>query len=163
VFRSLGEGRFEELIEEAGPGVSDAHASRGCAFGDFDNDGDIDVVIMNMNEPPSLLRNDVSGTGHWLKVLLIGAQTNRSAIGSRVTAQYGSRRQSQEVLAQASFYSVNDRRLHFGLGEQTSADLTIRWTNGKTETIRQVPANQLVVVREGSGIIRTQRFASSSR
>jgi hypothetical protein len=158
VFRNLGEGRFEELIEEAGPGVSDAHASRGCAFGDFDNDGDMDVLVMNMNEPPSLLRNDVSGTGHWLKVLLVGVESNRSAIGSRVTAQYGTKRQAQEVLAQGSFYSVNDRRLHFGLGEQTSADLTVRWTNGRSETIRQVAANQLVVVREGSGIIRTQKF-----
>jgi len=158
VFRNLGEGRFEELIEEAGSGVSDTHASRGCAFGDFDNDGDIDVLVMNMNEPPSLLRNDVSGTGNWLKVLLIGSESNRSAIGSRVTAQYGAKRQAQEVLAQGSFYSVSDRRLHFGLGEQTTADLTVRWTNGNNETIRHVAANQLVVIREGSGIIRSQKF-----
>jgi len=158
VFRNLGDGRFEELIEEAGSGVSDAHCSRGCAFGDFDNDGDMDVLVMNMNEPPSLLRNDVSGAGHWLKVLLVGVQTNRSAIGSRVTARYGNRRQAQEVTAQASFYSVNDRRLHFGLGTETSAELTIRWTNGKTETIANVIADQLVVIREGAGIIRTQKF-----
>ena len=72
VFRNLGDGRFEELIEEAGPGVAAAHTSRGCAFGDFDNDGDVDVVVINMNEPPSLLRNDVTGGGHWLKVLLVG-------------------------------------------------------------------------------------------
>jgi hypothetical protein len=158
VFRNLGDGRFEELIEEAGSGVSDAHCSRGCAFGDFDNDGDMDVLVMNMNEPPSLLRNDVSGAGHWLKVLLVGVQTNRSAIGSRVTARYGNRRQAQEVTAQASFYSVNDRRLHFGLGSETSAELTVRWTNGKTETIPNVGADQLVVIREGAGIIRTQKF-----
>ena len=158
VFRNLGDGRFEELIEEAGSGVSDAHCSRGCAFGDFDNDGDMDVLVMNMNEPPSLLRNDVSGAGHWLKVFLVGVQTNRSAIGSRVTARYGNRRQAQEVTAQASFYSVNDRRLHFGLGTETSAELTIRWTNGKTETIANVGADQLVVIREGAGIIRTQKF-----
>ena len=112
VFRNLGDGRFEELIDEAGPGVAEAHASRGCAFGDFDNDGDIDVLIWNMNEPPSLLRNDLSGGGHWLKVLLVGVHSNRSAIGTRVTARYGKRQQSQEVTAQCSFYSVNDRRLH---------------------------------------------------
>ena len=158
VFRNLGDGRFEELIEEAGSGVSDAHCSRGCAFGDFDNDGDMDVLVMNMNEPPSLLRNDVSGGGHWLKVQLVGVQTNRSAIGSRVTARYGTRRQVQEVSAQSSFYSANDRRLHFGLGGETSAELTIRWTNGKTETISNVAADQLVVIREGAGIIRTQKF-----
>ena len=158
VFRNLGEGRFEELIEEAGSGVSAAHASRGCAFGDFDNDGDMDVLVMNMNEPPSLLRNDVSGGHHWLKVLLIGVQTNRSAIGARVVARYGKRQQAQEVLAQSSFYSVNDRRLHFGLGTETSADLTIRWTNGKTENIPNVAADQLIVIREGAGIISKKKF-----
>ncbi len=158
VFRNLGDGRFEELIEEAGSGISAPHASRGCAFGDFDNDGDIDILVMNMNEPPSLLRNDVSGGHHWLKVLLVGVQSNRSAIGSRVVARYGTRRQAQEVQAQSSFYSTNDRRLHFGLGKETSADLTIRWTNGATQTIPNVPADQLVVIREGAGIIRKQKF-----
>ena len=158
VFRNLGDGRFEELIDEAGPGVAATHSSRGCAFGDFDNDGDVDIIVMNMNEPPSLLRNDVSGTRHWLKVLLIGVQSNRSAIGARVTARYGGRTQAQEVCAQSSFYSANDRRLHFGLGAAAKADLTVRWPNGSTEQVPNVDANQLVVIREGAGIIRRQRF-----
>jgi enediyne biosynthesis protein E4 len=158
VFRNLGDGRFEELIEEAGPGIADVHVSRGCAFGDFDNDGDIDILVMNMNEPLSLLRNDLSGGGHWLKVLLLGVHSNRSAIGSRVTARYGKSLQAQEVLAQSSFYSANDRRLHFGMGAETLAHLTVRWTNGNTETISNVAADQLVVIREGSGIIRKQKF-----
>jgi len=158
VFRNLGDGRFEELIEEAGSGVSAPHASRGCAFGDFDNDGDMDILVMNMNEPPSLLRNDVSGSHHWLKVLLVGVQTNRSAIGTRLVARYGGHRQVQEVSAQSSFYSANDRRLHFGLGTESTADLTIRWTNGATETIPNVAADQLVTIREGSGIIRRQKL-----
>jgi hypothetical protein len=158
VFRNLGNGRFEELIDEAGPGVAAVHSSRGCAFGDFDNDGDVDVLVMNMNEPPSLLRNDVSGKGHWLKVLLIGVQSNRSAIGGRVVARYGGRAQAQAVTAQSSFYSANDRRLHFGLGEARSADLTIRWPNGATEKIPSVGADQLIVVREGEGILRRERF-----
>lgn len=158
VFRNLGDGRFEELIEEAGPGVSEPHASRGCAFGDFDNDGDIDVLVWNMNELPSLLRNDVTSGGHWLKVLLVGSKSNRSAIGSRVTAQYGNRRQTQEVMAQSSFYSCNDRRLHFGLGAETSANLAIRWSNGAAETVASVAANQLIVIQEGSGVIHRQKF-----
>jgi hypothetical protein len=158
VFRNLGDGRFEELIDEAGSGVAAAHTSRGCAFGDFDNDGDMDVLVMNMNEPPSLLRNDVSGGGHWLKVLLLGVTSNRSAIGARVVARYGNRTQAQEVTAQSSFYSANDRRLHFGLGAAASADLTIRWPNGATEKIAGVDADQLIVVREGAGILRRQRF-----
>jgi hypothetical protein len=159
VFRNLGDGRFEELIEEAGPGISDVHASRGCAFGDFDNDGDVDVLVWNMNEPPSLLRNDLSGGGgHWLKVLLVGVRSNRSAIGARVTARYSNKQQAQEVSAQSSFYSVNDRRLHFGLGSETVAHLNIRWPNGNTESIPNVAANQLVVIRESSGIIQKQKF-----
>ena len=158
VFRNLGDGRFEELIEEAGSGVADVHASRGCAFGDFDNDGDVDVLVWNMNEPPSLLRNDLSGSRHWLKVLLIGVHCNRSAVGTRVTARYGNRQQSQELTAQSSFYSVNDRRLHFGLGTETVVHLSIRWTNGNVETIPNVAADQLVTIREAAGIIGHQRF-----
>jgi len=158
VFRNLGDGRFEELIEEAGPGISAIHSSRGCAFGDFDNDGDIDVLVWNMNEPPSLLRNDLAGNGHWLKVQLVGVRSNRTAIGARVTVHYGNKQQVQEVSAQSSFYSVNDRRLHFGLGPETIAHLTIRWPNGAIETIPNVVANQLVFVRESSGIIRQQKF-----
>lgn len=154
IFRNLGDGRFEELIEEAGPGIAAVHSSRGCAFGDFDNDGDIDALVMNMNEPPSLLRNDLAGGNHCLKVRLIGAKTNRSAIGSRVTAQYLGRRQAQELSAQSSFYSANDPRLHFGLGTAVSADLTVRWTNGGTETVPTVAADQVVTIREGSGIVR---------
>ncbi|HKW18477.1 MAG TPA: CRTAC1 family protein [Terriglobales bacterium] len=158
IFRNLGDGRFEELIDEAGPGISETHASRGCAFGDFDNDGDIDVLVMNMNEPPSLLRNDVSSGGHWLKVQLIGVHSNRSAIGTRVTARYGKHLQTQEVQAQSSFYSANDRRLHFGLGPETRVQLTVRWTNGSSETITAVDADQLVTILESQGIIRKQKF-----
>ena len=163
VFRNLGDGRFEELIEEAGPGVAAPHPSRGCAFGDFDNDGDVDVLVMNMNEPPSLLRNDVSGGGHWLKVLLVGVQSNRSAIGARVVASYGGRVQAQEVTAQSSFYSTNDRRLHFGLGAAASADLTVRWPSGATEKIAGVEADQLVVIREGAGVKARQRLGGRPR
>jgi len=162
IFRNLGSSgskvKFEELGTEAGPGISAAHSSRGCAFGDFDNDGDMDVLLMNMNEPPSLLRNDVTGTGHWLKVFLIGTKSNRSAIGSRVTAAYGEKMQAQEVVAQSSFYSVNDRRLHFGLGPAETADLTIKWTNGGTERVTGVSANQLVIIKEGSGIVRSEKW-----
>ena len=152
VFRNLGGGKFEELIGEAGPGIEAAHVSRGCAFGDFDNDGDIDVVVINLNEPPSLLRNNVSGGGHWLKVKLIGTKSNRSAIGATVVAAYGKRKQAQAVLSQSSFYSVNDFRLHFGLGPERVADLEIRWPSGAVERIAKVACDQLVTVKEGKGI-----------
>jgi len=158
VFRNLGGGRFEELVGEAGPGVTEAHSSRGAAFGDFDNDGDMDILIVNLNEPPSLLRNDLRGTDHWLKVLLVGTASNRSAIGGQVIATYGETRQAQAVLAQSSYLSVNDRRLHFGLGAATAANLEILWPNGGRESIADVAADQLVVIREGSGVIRSERW-----
>jgi hypothetical protein len=153
VFRNLGGGKFEELIAEAGPGVAAVHSSRGCAFGDFDNDGDVDVLIVNLNEPPSLLRNDVSSSRHWLKVKLIGSKSNRSAIGSRVTVAYGGRKQAQEVLSQSSFYSANDPRLHFGLGAETKADITVRWISGRVDQFPGVAAGQVVTIREGEGIV----------
>ncbi|MGI8959150.1 MAG: CRTAC1 family protein [Bryobacteraceae bacterium] len=148
VFRNLGNGSFEELIEQAGPGVSACHASRGCAFGDFDNDGDIDILIVNLNEPPSLLRNDLKSNHHWLKIKLTGSQSNRSAIGARVTCRYNGKRQMQEVLAQSSFYSCSDQRLHFGLGPAKRADLEIRWPNGLLQQLRSVNADQILTVRE---------------
>ncbi len=157
LFRNLGGGRFEELFDEAGPAIAAPHSSRGCAFGDFDNDGDIDMVIMNMNEPPSLLRNDTSGRNHWLKVGLEATTSNRSAIGARVTARYGGRLQVQELLSQSSFLSVNDKRLHFGLGAETSASLEVRWPNGVKQAFPQVPANHLVIIREGLGIVATRK------
>ena len=152
VFRNLGSGIFEELIEEAGPGVAAAHCSRGCAFGDFDNDGDVDILIVNLNEPPSLLRNDVSGNHHWLKVKLVGTKSNRSAIGARVAVSYGGKRQAQAVMSQSSFYSSNDPRLHFGLGAEKSADVEVHWPSGAVEKLKTVTADQLIVVKEGSGV-----------
>jgi hypothetical protein len=153
VFRNLGKGKFEELIEQAGPGVAAAHNSRGCAFGDFDNDGDVDILIVNLNEPPSLLRNDVSGRNHWIKVKLVGVKSNRSAIGARVIARYGGKLQAQEVLAQSSFYSVNDRRLHFGLGQEQTVDLEIHWPSGAKDVLAKVKPDRIITVKEGLGII----------
>ncbi len=154
VFRNLGNGRFDELVAEAGPGIAAAHSSRGAAFGDFDNDGDIDVLVVNLNEPPSLLRNDLPrGAGtHWIKVKLIGRTSNRSAIGARVTARYAGKRQAQEVLSQSSFFSSNDPRLHFGLGHVTSVDLTVRWPNGNEHVYAAVPADQIVTIDERDGL-----------
>jgi len=159
IFRNLGGGKFEELLDEGGPGVAAPHASRGCAFGDFDNDGDIDMAIVNLNEPPSLLRNDVSGGGHWLKVKLVGVKSNRGAIGARVIARYGGKVQAQEVMSQSSFYSASDRRLHFGLGAAAKADLEIWWPGGDRERVANVAADRLVVVREGAGVVKTEAFS----
>jgi enediyne biosynthesis protein E4 len=153
IFRNLGNGTFEELIAEAGPAITALHSSRGCAFGDFDNDGDLDVLIVNRDEPPSLLRNDLSGNHHWLKVRLIGVKSNRSAIGARVLVHYGRKIQAQAVLSQSSFYSASDPRLHFGLGAETTADIEVVWPNGLKERFPGIAANQLVAIKEGVGVL----------
>jgi hypothetical protein len=153
LFRSLGKGRFEELTDQAGTAIQAAHNSRGCALGDFDNDGDLDVLVVNLNEPPSLLRNDVTGSHSWLKVKLIGTKSNRSAIGARVVVTAGDSTQTQEVQSQSSFLSCNDFRLHFGLGQARSAEMKIRWPSGEWNALPRVPANQLVTVKEGTGIV----------
>jgi hypothetical protein len=159
IFRNLGNQTFEELVEAAGPGVAAAHSSRGCAFGDFDNDGDIDVLIINMHEPPSLLRNDIHGTPNWIKVKLEGVKSNRSAIGARVLAHYGGKTQVQSVLSQSSFYSCCDPRLHFGLGANTSVDLEVFWPSGLKESFKQVAINRLITLREGVGMVQNRGWA----
>jgi len=159
VFRNLGNGTFEELGDLAGPGIVARHSSRGCAFGDFDNDGDLDVLIMNQNEAPSLLRNDVVAGNHWLKVKLIGSKSNRSAIGAKVVVRYGSKIQAKEVLSQSSYLSANDPRLHFGLGSERLAQISIRWPSGLQQTLKAVAADQLVTIEEDKGIVANAGWA----
>jgi enediyne biosynthesis protein E4 len=157
LFRALPNGTFEELIDEAGPGVAAIHSSRGCAFGDFDNDGDLDILIMNMNEPVSLLRNDADPRANWLKVLLTGTKSNRSAIGARVKVRYGPHVQAQEVMSQSSYLSANDRRLHFGLGAVAMAAIEVRWPSGARQSFANLPANHLVLIDETAGITARKR------
>jgi hypothetical protein len=160
VYQNLGNGRFKEVTSDSGPGALTAKSSRGCAFGDFDNDGDVDVLVMNMNEPPLLLRNEYINrqsreTNNWLKVKLIGTKSNRSAIGARVQVMSDSHLQTQEVTSQSSYYSHNDLRLHFGLGPSTKAvQIDIRWPSGQVEMVKDVAVNQIVTIKEGSGVVK---------
>ena len=158
VFRNQGDGTFVELGDEVGPAIASRHVSRGCAFGDFDNDGDLDILIMNRNEPPTLLRNDAPAGNHWLKVRLEGTKSNRSAIGSRVLVHYEGKVQAQCVTSQCSFLSSNDPRLHFGLGAATKASVDIYWPNGTKEAFADVAADQLVTIRETQGIVKGRPF-----
>jgi hypothetical protein len=149
LLRNLGGGAFENLSDDSGTGVTDCHSSRGCAFGDFENNGKVGVAIMNMGEPPSLLRNQTGNGNHWLKLKLIGTKSNRSAIGAKAFVSAAGRRQRQEVLSQSSFYSQSDLRLHFGLGSASSADVEIHWPSGLQESYRGVKSNQIVSLKEG--------------
>jgi hypothetical protein len=161
LFRNLGNDTFEELETLGGEGITAPHSSRGCAFGDFDNDGDLDVLIVNMNEPPSLLRNDMKVKQNWLKVKLEGVKSNRSAIGARVLVHYGGKVQAQALLSQSSYYSCNDPRLHFGLGASVLADVEVFWPNGLHEQFKKISANQLITVREGSGVVPGRGWSRS--
>ena len=105
LLRNLGKGEFADVSLQCGSGITDRHSSRGCAFGDFDNDGRVDVLVMNMGEPPSLLQNQTANANHWLKLKLMGTKSNRTAIGARAFVSANGRRQRQEVLSQSSFYS----------------------------------------------------------
>jgi len=158
VFRNQGNGTFVELGDEAGPAIASRHVSRGCAFGDFDNDGDLDILIMNRNEPPTLLRNDAPAGNHWIKVRLEGTKSNRSAIGARVLVRYGGKVQAQSLTSQSSFISANDPRLHFGLGEASKASVEVHWPAGTTESYADLPADQLVTIREGQGVVKGRSF-----
>ena len=149
VFRNSRDGSFEDVSKLSGPGILAQHSSRGCAFGDFDNDGDIDILVMNMNEPPSLLRNDYSGENNWLKVKAVGTRSNRAGLGAKVVVTAGGKSQSRTVFSQSSYYSHDELRLHFGMGSNTRADrVTVYWTNGRVDVLNDIVVNQTVTIKE---------------
>jgi hypothetical protein len=158
LLRNLDGNRFADISEHAGPAFADSRCGRGAACGDIFRSGRVDIVINNLNDYPALLRNQAPPSNSWVLVKLIGTKTNRSAIGSRVVVEADSRRQVQEVRSGGSFCSQNDLRLHFGLGTAKDARLRIRWLGGAEETLEHVPANRLIVVQEGKGIVAQESF-----
>jgi hypothetical protein len=151
VLRNLGRLRFRHL-DDVGGALLDEQSSRGAAFGDYDNDGDIDVLVSVIDDVPMLLRNDTAG-GHWITIALEGTKSNRSAIGTKVTVEAGERRQVAEVRSGGSYISQNDLRLHFGLGDAATVDrLSIRWPSGEVETASRVAGDRVYAAREGAGL-----------
>ncbi|MEO5897326.1 MAG: CRTAC1 family protein [Vicinamibacterales bacterium] len=149
VFRNTG-AAFANVTQQSGD-ASVPHSSRGAAFGDFDNDGDVDVLVMNMNESPSLLQNGYAGGNGWILLKLEGTASNRSAIGATVVVTSGGLRQARAVLSQSSYYSHDDLRLHFGLGNQSKADrVDVTWPNGRVESLTNVQGRRVVTIKEGS-------------
>jgi len=151
------DGQFFDMSGESGPGISAQHCSRGVAVGDLDNDGALEIVVVNLGEPPSLLKN----RGRAGNSLLVRALTasGSDAIGARITVSAGGHRQIDEVRSGGSFISQNDFRVHFGLGPASQAGVTVRWVDGKVDTFPVVAANRIVTVQEGKGIVRRQNFA----
>jgi enediyne biosynthesis protein E4 len=149
LFRNLGNGRFADVTQQSGPGATTPHPSRGAAFGDYDNDGDIDVLVMNMNESPTLLRNDYSGSNGWLSVRLEGRGSNPTPLGATVIVTVGDRKEARAVVSQSSYYSHDDLRLHFGLGASAEADrIEVRWPSGATRVVNRVRRNQIITIKE---------------
>jgi hypothetical protein len=154
LYRNLGNGRFEDVSAGAGPAILAENLGRGCAFGDFDNDGDVDVIVNNLDGPPTLLRNDGGSGHHSILVKCVGTKSNRSAIGARVRVTRGDHRQIREIMSGSSYYSQSDLRLHFGLGSTTAADaVEVSWPSGLKETFRDLPADHLFVIQEAKGIV----------
>lgn len=155
VYRNLGNGKFEDVSHLSRTGVSETRSSRGAAFGDIDNDGDLDVLVMNMHEAPSLLRNELDGGGNWVKFRLEGTKSNRAAIGATVKLKAGGKTMAGVVLSQSSFLSHNDLRLHFGIGAAEQADeVTVHWPSGAVETFPTARAGALYLLVEGSGQLK---------
>jgi hypothetical protein len=157
VYKNLGNGHFKDVSAEMGPGINARFSSRGAAFGDYDNDGGMDVLILNMNDVPSLLHNVGGNQQNWIKIKLVGSKCNRTAIGARVRVVTGKHSQIDEVHSGTSVMSQSDLRLHFGLGIASSADLIeVKWpTTQKIERFTQVKANQIITIREDQGIVAT--------
>jgi hypothetical protein len=158
LLRNLDGHRFANISDEAGPAFLASRCGRGAAFGDIFNTGRMGVVVNNLNDYPGLLRNQSPSKNSWLLVKLLGTATNRAAIGSQVVVVANNRRQVQEVRSGGSFCSQNDLRLHFGLGTAKEARVQVRWLGGAEESLEHVPANRLVVVQEGKGIIQQEAF-----
>jgi len=152
--RNNRDGTFEDVTKQAGLAAMAPASRRGAAFGDIFNNGNIDIVILNVGRPPSLLLNTAKNPNHRVLFKLVGTQSNRAAIGARVTIQAGTLRQLSEVRGGSSYLSQNDLRLHFGLGGETKLDaVEIRWPSGKIENLKNLPADCIYQIVEGNGVL----------
>jgi len=161
LFRNTGRGAFDEITDTSGLNDEPLQSRRGVAFGDLNNDGNIDAVVFNQGQPPSILLNETKNTNHRVLFKLVSTTSNRAAIGARVTVYAGGVARMNEVRSGGSYISQHDLRVHFGLGEVTKISrVVIRWPNGKEEELKDVAADAIYTVTEGSGI--TQAVALST-
>lgn len=148
LYRNLGGGRFADISESGGAAIRERHSARGLAVGDTDNDGSLEALVNNQNEPPSLFAAARGPTGNWMILDLVGVQTNRSALGARVRVTAGGRTRIDEVRSGGSYLSQGDLRLHFGVARAPAADIEVEWPSGTKQTLRAVPVNRVVKILE---------------
>ncbi len=150
---NTGDGRFVNVSDRCGDGLAVELSSRGAAFDDLDNDGDIDVVILNSRQRPTILRNDSQAGNHWIEIRLRGVNTNRDGVGASVKVVAGPLTQIDEVHSGRGYQSHFGTRLHFGLGRQPRVDrIEVRWIGGGTDVVEQIPADQIVTITEGGNV-----------
>jgi hypothetical protein len=149
LFRNMGDGRYRDVSRQSGDGMAVRLSSRGAGFDDLDNDGDIDVVILNSRREPTLLRNDTPPRNHWLQIQLQGRQTNRDGVGARVEVFAGPEKRVDEVHSGRGYQGHFGSRLHFGLGAHEQIDrIEVHWIGGGTDVLRDVPADRLIRITE---------------
>ncbi|MDE0635837.1 MAG: CRTAC1 family protein [Candidatus Poribacteria bacterium] len=154
LFHNQGNGLYTDISNKCGKGVLIEKSSRGSIFGDYDNDGDIDIFVMNIADTPDLLRNDTQPIHHWLIIKLVGKKSNRDGIGTKVTLQIGDMRLLREVKSGSSYLSQNPFRLLVGLNAAEKVDrIVVHWQNGVQDVIENVKSNQWLTIQEGDGII----------
>ena len=170
MYKNLRNGKFEDISDKVGSGISTPVAARGAAFGDFDNDGDIDVVVNTVNGPPQLLRCDSTLGHNWINIKTIGTKSNRSGIGTRIRCtthppdEPKPHVQIDEVRSGGGYISQNDLRVHFGIGKATKVDLVeLFWPSGQVDTLKDLKPNQFYTVKEGAGIVSTMQPATSKK
>ena len=169
LYRNLRNGRFEEVTDKGGPGILERAPARGCAFGDYDNDGDIDIVVNCINAPPQLLRCDSTLNRNWIKIKLVGTKSNRSGIGSRVLVTATTTPEAKKPLVQidelrsgGSYFSQNDLRMHFGLEQAKQVDsVEVRWLSGQIDRFQNLDVNRLYVLEEGGKILKSEPLISA--
>jgi enediyne biosynthesis protein E4 len=154
MFRNTGQGIFENVSDNLGPDFLLPRVSRGAAIGDFDNDGDLDILVNNNGQAPQLLRNDGGNTNHWFEILLIGTVSNRDGVGARVKVSTGDRVLYDQRRGGMSYQSAQDPRLHFGLGQSSKVDtMEIIWPSGMVTKLADLMSDQIIAVKEGVGIV----------
>jgi len=171
LYRNLRNGRFEEVTSQGGPGIVESAPARGCAFGDYDNDGDMDIAVNCVNAIPQLLRCASTLDRNWIKIRLVGVKSNRTGIGTRVIVTAKTLPNAEKPLVQmdelrsgGSYYSQNDMRMHFGLEQATKVDsVEIRWLSGQVDQVKDLDVNRLYVIQEGGKILKAEELKPATK